>query len=87
MKKFKYFVSSEITHPDGTIEKYQSQLYQTGVYVIFNDNSAQQASFSPAKMQKMNKQMQKDLDAGELKSIQWGKEITVTEVDGLWKEV
>lgn len=86
-KQWKYYASSEITHPDDTIEKYQSQLYQTGVYVIFNDNSTQQASFSPAKMQKMCKQMQKDVENGTLKAVKWGREIVVEEVNGLYVEV
>lgn len=86
-KQWKYYASSEITHPDGELESYQSQLYQIGVYVIFNNNSAQQVSFTPAKIQKMCKQIQKDVENGTLKAVKWGREIVVEEVDGLYVEV
>lgn len=87
MKKFKYYTSATITLPDGSTEKYQSQLYETGVYIIFNNDTPLQSIEEPSGMQKMCKKLQKDLETGKITSINWGREITVAQVDGFWKEV
>lgn len=86
-KQWKYYTSSEITHLDGELESYKSQLYQIGVYVIFNGDPALQTTFKPTGMQKMCKQIQKDVENGTLKAVKWGREIVVEEVDGLYVEV
>lgn len=82
-----FYKSATITTPESKEETYQSQVYQIGIYVIFNNNSSMQATFSPAQMEKMCKTMQKDLEKGIIKEIKWGPEVTVKKVDSFWKEV
>ena len=45
-----------------------------------------QANLHPKEMEKICKQMQKDLDKGLLQEIKWGRPITVEEVDGIFVE-
>lgn len=85
--QWKYNKSATVTLPDGSTENFATQLYQTGVYVIWNNNAASQGRMSPASMEKMCKKIQKDLDAGKLSSVEWSSVITVTEKEGLFVEV
>ena len=82
-----FYKSATIITPEGKEETFQSQVYQIGIYIIFNNNSSQQGSLSPAQMEKMCKAMQKDLEDGTIKEIKWGPIVTVKKVNGFWKEV
>lgn len=85
-KKYKYYTSASFTFK-GKKQNFLTQLYQIGVYCIWNGNSADQGGYTPAQMQKLCKAIQKDADAGNITDLEFGREIIVTTVDGFFKEI
>jgi hypothetical protein len=85
-KKHKYYTSGSFMFK-GKKQSFQTQLYQIGVYCIWNSNSAEQGSYTPAQMQKLCKHMQTDADAGIITDLEFGREIIVTTEDGFFKEI
>ncbi len=66
--------------------KLQTQLYQIGVYTIINNNPSMQGNYSPNQLKKLEKKLQKQVDKGELKSLELGDPITVTNKSGFWEK-
>ncbi len=87
MAKVTYHKSHSFIDNEGKEHNFQTQLYQIGVYGIANGNPALQGSFTPQKIRKMEKHLQKRLDAKEIKSFELGIPITVTDESGFWEEV
>lgn len=77
-KSWTYYKSAKITYPDGRVDSYITQLYVIGVYIIWNNDPSCQGSLEPVDMSKMNKKIQKDVDAGEI-TCEFGFPITVIE--------
>jgi len=87
-KVYTYHVSSSFTHVEsGTKHVMASQLYQIGVYVILDNNSAQQFGCKPSNMVKAEKQLNADLALGLISDVTFGREIKVSEIDGFYVEV
>jgi hypothetical protein len=88
MKKHKYYGSATFTGTDGRQHGFMSQVYQVGIYCIFDGDAAQQSAYqTPAPLVKLCKALQKDADAGKIKDLQFGRPLTVAQVDGFWKEI
>lgn len=85
--KWTYYKSATVTLKDGNTESFTTQLYITGVYCIFNNDPAMQAALMPKDVEKMCKEMEKDLKSGELTAIDWGSSITVEETEDGFTEV
>lgn len=64
-----------------------SQLYMTGIYVIYNNNSALQGSSTPQKIRKLQNKLRKDEQAGLISDLHFGRETMVSNDGGAWKEV
>jgi hypothetical protein len=65
-----------------------TQLYQTGVYMIINNDSSMQFNFSPKDMVKMEKGLLKNAKAGQITDLKFGSPITVVEDEnGFYKEM
>lgn len=89
-KKYTYNVSASwILKETGKQFSFMTQLYQIGVYFIMNNDPSAQAGLSPSQMQKMCKQLKKELDNGIITDLVFGREITVSENENnsLWYEV
>jgi hypothetical protein len=87
-KQWTYYKSATITSPDGTKESFATQLYQTSIYIIWNNNPASQGGIVPSAIERLCKRIKADLDASKLTNVEWGTEITVTkDADGMFVEV
>ena len=88
-KKWKYHISHKYVIVEGGIEvQMLFQLYQVSVYGIINNRSDLQGSYTPKGIMSIEKHLQKDLDKGKIRDLEFGREITVTIDDnGLFVEV
>ena len=91
-KKWKYYTSLSFVVPTkehGDVkESLMTQLYQIGVYGIWNGNSSEQGSYTPNQLVTLVKKLNKAAAAGEIKDLVFGREITVTEDEkGFFVEV
>lgn len=69
--------SYDITLKDGTVVHVtmQSQLYQTGIYVILNNDPALQFGTTPEEMVRSEKKIRKD---PKIKNLKFGTQLRVT---------
>lgn len=72
---------------DGKKHTMTSQLYQVGIYVIFDNDSTQQGSLTPQKIRKIQNKLRKYGKAGLISELCFGPEITVSDDSGFWKEI
>lgn len=72
---------------DGKKRTMTSQLYQVGIYVIFDNDSTLQGSLTPQKIRKFQNKLRKDEKAGLISELCFGPEITVSDDSGFWKEI
>lgn len=86
-KPITYHKSHTFTDNKGDKHSFITQLYQVGVYGILDGNSGMQGNFTPSQIKRMENNLQKAKDKGEIKSFELGILITVTDESGLWKEV
>lgn len=84
-KKHKYHKHHKYTGPDGEVTM-KTQLYETGVYAIVNDDPLMQFNLTPAQIAGIEKKLRKLESEGEIENLEFSDEITVEEVDGFWKE-
>lgn len=85
-KKYTYPVSVTLKKDGKVVHSAATQLYQIGVYIIENNDSARQGSLTPAQAVKYMKQFKPD-NLVDGVTAEFGREITVQEVDGFWKEI
>ncbi len=64
----------------------QTQLYQTGVYIIVNNNPAMQSGTTPIRMVRLEKELNKRFESGKITDLEYGREIIVVEEDGFYIE-
>ena len=83
-KVWKYPVYFKIKLAGGKELSMQTQLYQIGVYGIFNGNSAMQGSYTPAVLERGWKKTCADKT---IEILEEGRMIHVTTEDGFFKEV
>lgn len=88
-KTWKYHTSHSFVIVDGEVKiQMLTQLYQIGVYGIINGRSELQRSYVPKDLVAIEKVLQKDLENGEIKDLEFGRPITVTtDDDGFFVEV
>lgn len=87
MAKVTYHKSHKFVTNEGVEHTFITQLYQIGVYGILDNDPTMQGNFSPTQIKKMEANLQKQLDAGEIKSFELGIPITVTDKSGLWEKI
>jgi len=64
-----------------------TQLYQTGVYMIVNNDAAAQFNFKPSQMVNLERKLIKAQDSEFIKNLIFGRKITVIEnEDGLYED-
>lgn len=86
-KKWTYHKSHSFEHK-GVKVNFITQLYQVGVYGIINGDPATQGGFTPSGLVKLEQQLKKDAEKGEITNLEFGIPITVTEdKNGLLMEV
>lgn len=85
--KVTYNICHSFKDKNGRQQTMVSQLYQTGIYVIYNNDSSLQGSSTPQKIRKLQEKLRKDERAGLITDLIFGSEITVSNDSGLWKEV
>ena len=87
-KKFKYHTSHSFVHiPTNTKTMMISQLYKVGIYVIVNNDPSLQFNLKPQDIVKLEKQLNKDMEDGVIKDLEFGREIVVSDETGFWEEV
>jgi hypothetical protein len=90
-KSTKWKYHTYITFKDGkdnSEHTFQTQLYRTGIYGIWDNNSGQQGNYTAGQMVSINKKLKQLEIKGTIKDVEWGREITVTtDESGLYKEV
>jgi len=90
-KKWKYYTSLSFVVPTkehGDVKQsLMTQLYQIGVYGIWNSNAGEQGSYTPNQLQSLVRKLKKAEEKGEIKDLEFGREITVTDETGFFTEV
>jgi hypothetical protein len=87
-KKITYHKTHSFEHIEsGQKINFVTQLYQVGVYFIVNNDPQMQGNITPNRIKTMEKKLIKDQEAGKIKDLEFFGEITVTDENGLWKEV
>lgn len=87
-KKWKYHKSHSFETKDGSKISMITQLYQVGVYAIVNNDPAAQFNLTPNQLVTAERNLKKQEKEGEIKNLQFGIPITVTEDEsGFYKEV
>lgn len=87
MAKYKYHTSHSYKTKDGTKISFQTQLYQVGVYGITNNDPSIQGNYMPGQIVSIENRLKKQEAAGNITDLVFGREITVSNDTGLWKEV
>ncbi len=87
MSNITYHSSHTFETNDGVKHSFITQLYKVGVYGILDNDPSMQGHFRPQDIKKMEKDLQKQLDIGKIKSFELGIPITVTDKSGLWEKV
>lgn len=87
MAKWTYHTSHSYTTNKGEKVSFVTQLYQVGVYVIVNNDPSMQGNFSPSDIVKVEKKLLIRQKKGEITDLVFGREITVTNDSGPYKEV
>lgn len=64
-----------------------TQLYQIGVYLIINNDPAEQYTMQPKDIVKLEEHLKKEEKKGNITNLEFGIPITVTGESGLWEEV
>jgi hypothetical protein len=72
---------------NGKAMSYRTQLYKTGVFVIYNSNPAMQDSLLPQDIVKLVKNLQKMKKAGEIVDLNFGGKIRVVDHEGFWRDI
>jgi len=72
---------------EGKKQTFATQLYEIGVYGIFNNDPAMQGSFTPNDIVKIEKSLNKAFEKKEITDLTFGMPITVKEIDGFWAKV
>jgi hypothetical protein len=86
-KKFKYHKSHSFVDSRGNKISFATQLYKIGIYGIVNNNPSMQGNFTPQQMVKIEKQLNKQKENGEITELTFSLPITIEKVDGFWQEV
>jgi hypothetical protein len=90
-KKWKYHTHFSFTSTDtkvGIKHTFQTQLYQVGVYGIWDNRSEYQGNYTPNQIVSIEKKIRQHELKGKLKDLEFGREITVTtDENGLYVEV
>ena len=85
MKNITYHKSHTFVE-NGKKAKCITQLYQIGVYLIINDDPAEQYTMQPKDIVK-RRTFKKEEKKGNITNLEFGIPITVTKESGLWEEV
>ena len=92
-KTWTYPVSATIKDADGNVKlNVVTQFYQTGIYIaIYDGNSSMPDQFGlePKQMKKFMSGFRKENLTAECEdyTVQFGRDVTVTEEDGLYKQL
>ncbi|MDR3266001.1 MAG: hypothetical protein LBT24_00310 [Tannerella sp.] len=84
-KTYSYPISASWTE-DNIERNFVTQLYQTGIYIIFNNEAAMQGSMTPQGMVKLAENLKKDEEDGEITDLSFGSKITVSDETGFWEK-
>jgi hypothetical protein len=85
-KVYKYPVSANWVENNIKMN-YSTQLYRTGIYMIYNNNSLMQGNTTPQKLVTLVGKLKKAEDSGEITNLELGREIKVSDESGFWEEV
>ena len=87
MAKVTYHKSHTFITNDDKEHTFVTQLYQTGIYGIVNNDPGRQGNFTPQAIVKLEKNLEKAVKDKKIKSFELGIPITVTDKSGFWEEV
>jgi hypothetical protein len=87
-QKWTYPVCVEVKDTEGKVVfSAMSQVYKIGIYVIYNNNSAQQGGLAPSAMVKLMRQFKPENIKGDY-TVEFGRDVTVTmDEQGFYVEV
>jgi hypothetical protein len=86
-KEWTYAASMSVTLKDGSVSSVATQLYETDVYFIINNDPSMQGSVTPKQCEDAYKQALKDKESGVVTELELGPMITVIEDDqGMYKK-
>ena len=87
-KKWKYHTSLRFTDAkDESKHNFQTQLYQVGIYGIWDGQAGQQGNYTPGQIVSIEKKLKQLEIKGTIKDLEFGREITVTDETGFFTEV
>ena len=72
---------------NGAKSSYVSQLYQTGIYIIFNNDPAAQGCMSPSGMVRLVKKLKKSEEENKISNLIFSDTISVSDEAGFWEKV
>jgi len=65
-----------------------SNLYQTDIYMIIDDNPSMQYSMTPSQMMRMESDLKRLAKKGEISDLKFGRELTVIKNEnGMYEEL
>ena len=85
--KYTYHKAHKYTTLDNEEVRFISQLYEIGIYAIINDDSSLQFGLGIKDVVRMEKKLNKSFKEGKIKDLEFYSPITVTDKDGLLKEI
>lgn len=86
-KKYTYPVAATLKKDGKVVHTVDTQLYRIGIYIMVNNNPANQSDMSPEQVVKYMKQFKQD-NLNDGVTVEFAREITVHEnEDGFWEEV
>lgn len=87
-KKWTYHTSHSFVDVESGIKHTAlTQLYQVGVYMIADNDPALQFNLEPKNMVSIEKRLKELELENEIKNLSFGKQITVTTIDGFYEQI
>lgn len=85
--KVTYYASHSFRSSDGKSHTMITQLYQVGIYVIFDGKPSLQGGMTPQKLSDLQNNLRKDAEKGLITDLKFGQKMTVSDDSGGWKIV
>lgn len=64
-----------------------TQFYEVGIYGIWNNDSSLQQAYTPQNLVTIKKRLIKAQEKGKITDLEFGRDITLSDESGLWKQI
>lgn len=86
-KKWNYHTAYYFKDKEDNKHNILTQLYEIGVYIIQDSNPSMQGNMTPNQMVSLERKLKKAEKNKEISELTFGMPITVSEIDGFFKQV